>query len=149
TKQVDTIIMWGIIMLIISLVAFAAGILNSYYSSHISNLTGYDIREKLFSTIQNFSYDILNMYPASMIVTRFTNDVRQVQNTLFMRLRIMVKAPLLVIGSVIMAFIVNVKLSLIFLLIVPLLVLFLYWVLIRGSRMFSKVQSRIDMVNRV
>lgn len=149
TKQVDTIIMWGVIMLIISLVAFAAGIFNSYYSSHISNLTGYDIREKLFSTIQNFSYDILNMYPASMIVTRFTNDVRQIQNTLFMSLRIMVKAPLLVIGSVIMAFIVNVKLSLIFLLIVPLLVLFLYWVLIKGSRMFSKVQSRIDMVNRV
>jgi ATP-binding cassette subfamily B protein len=148
-KQPERIFLWGGIMLGITVISFSAGIGNSFFSSHISNATSYDIRKKLFATIQRFSFDILHMYPTSMIVTRFTNDVRQIQNTIFMSLRIMVRAPLMVIGSIIMAFIINVKISLIFLFTVPLLIVFLYWVLIKGSAMFSKIQGLIDNVNRV
>lgn len=147
--QTDRLYFWGSIMLATTIIAFTAGILNSYFSAHISTAVGYDIREKLFATIQQFSFDILSLYPTSMLVTRFTNDVRQIQNTLFMALRIMTKAPLLVIGSVFMAFIVNFKISLIFLVTVPILLVFLYWVLQKGSNMFTSVQEKIDTVNRV
>src|SRR5699024_9694631 len=93
--------------------------------------------------------ETLSLYPTSTLVTRFTNDVRQIQNTIFMALRIMVRAPLLVIGSVIMALIINVKLSLIFIVIVPILIAFLFWVLVKGSDMFNRVQEKVDHVNRV
>ena len=149
TNNRENLIMWGSIMLGITIFTFVAGIINSYFSSHVSISFAYDIREKLFKKIQNFTFEKLTVYPTSTLVTRFTNDVRQIQNTIFMSLRIMVRAPLLVIGSVIMALIVNVKISLIFLIIVPLLVAFLYCVLIKGSHMFNKVQESVDYVNRV
>lgn len=149
TNNRENLIIWGSIMIGITIFTFVAGIINSYFSSHVSISFAYDIREKLFKKIQNFTFEKLTVYPTSTLVTRFTNDVRQIQNTIFMSLRIMVRAPLLVIGSVIMALIVNVKISLIFLIIVPLLVAFLYWVLIKGSHMFNKVQESVDYVNRV
>lgn len=145
----ENLILWGSIMLGITMFTFVAGIINSYFSSHVSISFAYDIREKLFAKIQNFTFEKLSLYPTSTLVTRFTNDVRQIQNTIFMALRIMVRAPLLVIGSIMMALIVNVKISLIFLIIVPLLIAFLYWVLIKGSNMFNKVQESVDYVNRV
>src|SRR5699024_11237455 len=94
------IFMYVYIMLFISIISFLSVIFNSYFSSHVGNATSYDIREKLFAKLQRFSFDILNFYPTSMVVTRFTNDVRQIQNMIFMSLRIMMRAPLMVIGSI-------------------------------------------------
>lgn len=101
-------------MIGLALLSFLAGVLNSFLSSHVSFSYAYDLREELFSKIQNFTYAKLNKYPTSSLVTRFTNDIRQIQNTVFMVLRIMAKAPLTVLGGVIMAFVVNAQLALIF-----------------------------------
>ncbi|HLQ95492.1 MAG TPA: ABC transporter ATP-binding protein [Pseudogracilibacillus sp.] len=140
---------WGSIMLGTTLLAFLSGIMNSYFAAHISTAAGHDIREHLFAKIQEFSFDMLTLYPVSMIITRFTNDIRIVQNTILMGLRIMVKAPIMVIGSVFMSFIIDWKLSLVFLITVPILIFFLGWVLKVGSRLFTQVQERVDHVNRV
>lgn len=148
-KDIGTIVMWGSIMIGLAFAAFIAGIINSFYASHISYGFGYDIREKLFKKVQEFSFANLNQFPTSVLMTRFTNDVRQLQNTIFMGLRIMAKAPLIVLGGVVMAFVVNARLALIFLITVPLLVFFLFWVLKRASRLFNSVQKRVDNVNRV
>lgn len=147
--QTDKVIYWGIIMVIVSAIAFLSGIINSYYAAHVSTASAYNIRKKLFSHIQQFSYAKLNKFPTSMLMTRFTNDIRQIQQTTFMSLRIMLKSPLMVIGSVIMALVINPRISMIFLIIVPVLIIFLYWVLNKGSMMFQKVQSRIDQVNQI
>ncbi len=148
-QDIGNIVMWGSIMIGLSFVALAAGICNSFYSSHVSFAFGYDIRQKLFSRIQYFSFKSLSNYPTSGLVTRFTNDIRQIQNTIFMGLRIMVKAPLQVIGGMTMAFIVNFRLAMIFLVTVPLLIFFLLFVMKLASKMFSKVQANVDNVNRV
>lgn len=148
-KDLNNIIMWGSIMIGLAFVAFISGLVNSMYASHVSMGFAYDIREKLFDKVQTFSVKSLNMYPTSSLVTRFTNDVRQVQNTIHMGLRIMVRAPFLVIGAVMMSFIVNIKLSFIFLITIPLLILFLLWVLKKSSKMFTRVQQKIDGVNQV
>ncbi|WP_461179950.1 ABC transporter ATP-binding protein [Virgibacillus ainsalahensis] len=148
-QDLNNIVMWGSIMIGLAFVAFAAGVFNSFYSSHVSFAFGYDIRQKLFEKIQGFSYKNLSQYPTSGLVTRFTNDIRQIQNTVFMALRIMAKAPLLVVGGVVMAFLVNARLALIFLLTVPLLILFLLWVLKKAGKMFARIQSNVDNVNRV
>ncbi|MFA1818915.1 ABC transporter ATP-binding protein [Virgibacillus oceani] len=148
-QDINNIIMWGSIMIGLAFIAFIAGIINSFYASHAAWGFARDIREKLFEKIQAFSFANLNMYPTSALVTRFTNDVRQIQNTIFMALRIMSKAPLIVIGGVTMAFIVNARLALVFLVTVPLLIGFLLWVLKVARSMFDKVQSSVDNVNRI
>src|SRR5699024_10896473 len=127
-QDINNIIMWGSIMIGMAFFAFISGILNSFYASHTSNILGLDIRYTLYEKIESFSFLILNQFPTSSLVTRFTNDIRQVQNTVFMGLRIMVRAPLMIIGSVIMALIINFKLASIFLIVVPISIFFILWV---------------------
>ncbi|MEN2466726.1 ABC transporter ATP-binding protein [Ornithinibacillus sp. FSL M8-0202] len=148
-QDLNNIVMWGSIMIGLALFSFISGIINSFYSSHVSWGFAHDLRERLFRKIQEFSFANLNRFPTSHLMTLFTNDVRQIQNTIFMGLRIMAKAPLITIGGVIMAFIVNPKLAVIFLITVPLLIVFLVWVLKIASKMFNRVQNSIDHVNRV
>ncbi|MFD2045376.1 ABC transporter ATP-binding protein [Ornithinibacillus salinisoli] len=148
-NDMNNIIMWGSIMIGLALFAFISGIINSFFSSHVSWGFAHDMRERLFRKVQAFSFANLNKYPTSGLMTRFTNDVRQIQNTIFMALRIMAKAPLLVLGGVIMAFVVNPRLAVIFLITVPLLIVFLLWVLKKATKMFDRVQRSVDNVNRV
>lgn len=148
-QDMNNIIMWGSIMIGLSFIAFICGILNSFYASHASNNLSLDIRNQLFKKIQSFSFAILNQFPTSSLVTRFTNDIRQVQNTVFMGLRIMIRAPLMIIGSMIMALYINFKLASIFLIVVPIAIIFVLWVFKKGSVMFDTVQRKTDSVNLV
>jgi len=148
-EDIPSIIRWGSIMIALALFSMVLGVFNSFYASHVSYAFGYDIRKTLFAKIQNFSFANLDTYPSSGLITRFTNDVRQIQHTLFMGLRVMAKAPLTVAGGVIMAFVVNAQLALVFVVTVPLLIGFLLWILRKSSRMFITVQKSIDRLNRV
>ncbi len=148
-KDLDTVLKWGFIMVGMSLVAFISGVTNSFFAAHTSQGFGYDVRESLYRKVQSFSFASFNKLPASSLITRMTNDVRQLQNTIFMSLRIMLRAPLLVVGSTLMALIVNARLALILIVVIPVLWLFLFWVLKRGWSLFERVQSRLDKVNEV
>jgi ATP-binding cassette, subfamily B, multidrug efflux pump len=147
--DISAIIKWGVIMVGMSLLAFISGIVNSFYAAHVSQSFGLDVRKAIFDKVQSFSFSKFNLFPTSSLITRMTNDVVQVQNTVFMSLRIMLRAPLLIIGGVIMALIVNFKVSLIFLIVIPILFIFLYWVMNKGDVLFKSVQERIDRVNGV
>jgi len=148
-SDMSQIIFWGSLMIGLSLFAFIIGILNSFYSSHVSMSFAYDLRQGLFEKVQRFSFESLSKFPSSSLVTRFTNDIRQIQTTVFMILRIMAKAPLLVFGGIAMSFIVNPRLASIFLIIVPIVLLFLGWVMKKAGKMFLNVQESVDRVNRV
>ena len=148
-KDLDVVLRWGFIMVGMSLIAFVSGITNSFFAAHTSQGFGYDVRESLYKKVQSFSFASFSKLPASSLITRMTNDVRQLQNTIFMSLRIMLRAPLLVVGSTIMALIVNVRLALVLVFVIPMLWLFLVWVLKRGWNLFERVQSRLDKVNEV
>lgn len=147
--DLSVVMLWGGIMIGMSLIAFASGILNSFYAAHASQGMGYDIRSKVFEKVQSFSFANFSQFPASSLITRMTSDVTQLQNTVFMSLRIMLRAPLLVIGSVIMALLVNVKLALILVVAVPLLIMFLMWIMSKAGRLFRAVQEKLDNVNSV
>src|SRR5699024_12161949 len=82
-------------MIGLALLSFGAGIANSFYASHTSWGFAVDVRNKMFQRVQQFSFANLTKYPTSALVTSFTNDVRQIQHTIFMALRIMTRAPLL------------------------------------------------------
>ncbi|WP_409291480.1 ABC transporter ATP-binding protein [Peribacillus sp. SCS-37] len=147
--EMGVIAKWGGVLLAVSIFAFIGGIINSFYASHVSQSFAYDVRREVFSRIQSFSFESFSRFPASSLITRMTNDVTQVQNTVFMALRIMLRAPLLIIGSTIMAFMVNAKLALVLAAVIPLLMIFLGWVMNKGGTLFKTVQVRLDRVNSV
>ncbi|PLR83596.1 ABC transporter ATP-binding protein [Bacillus sp. V33-4] len=148
-ENLPVVMFWGAVMVAFSIIAFAAGVTNSFYASHVSQSFGYDVRESLFNKVQSFSFANFNRFPAASLVTRMTNDVTQIQNTVFMSLRIALRAPLLVIGGVMMAFAVNVKLALILATALPILFVFLLWLMKKGRSLFKSVQSKLDGVNNV
>ncbi|TYS67578.1 ABC transporter ATP-binding protein [Sutcliffiella horikoshii] len=149
TGDLDAVMKWGGIMVLFSFIAFAAGVTNSFFAAHVSQSFGFDIRRGLFGKIQSFSFANFSLFPTSSLITRMTNDVTQIQNTVFMSLRIMLRAPLLVVGGVIMALIVNWQLALFLVIGVPVLFLFLVWVMKKGGALFKAVQEKLDGVNNV
>lgn len=145
----DVVMFWGGLMLACSLIAFVIGILSSFYAAHVSQSFGFDLRQSLYSKVQDFTFPQFGRFQVSSLITRLTNDVQQLQNTVFMGLRVMLRAPLFVFGSVIMSLLVNPSVALWFIIGLPFLCLFLAWVLKRGESLFSAVQSRLDKVNGV
>ncbi|WP_404323581.1 ABC transporter ATP-binding protein/permease [Cytobacillus firmus] len=148
-NDLQEILKWGGIMLAASFAAFAAGVINSFYAAHVSQSFGFDVRKSLYDKVQSFSFANFNLFPTSSLITRMTNDITQLQNTVFMSLRIMMRAPLLIIGGLIMAFVVDVKLALILSAVAPFLFLFLFWVMGKGGALFKAVQEKLDSVNSV
>jgi len=148
-RNVEVILLWGGVLIGCTIAAFAAGILSSFYAAYVSQNFGFDVRETLYSKVQSFSFANFNRFPESSLITRLTNDVMYLQNMVFMGLRIMLRAPLLVIGSVAMALFVNPKLGLWLAICIPFLIVFLIWVLKKGERMFRAVQQQLDHVNSV
>ncbi|GKU80254.1 ABC transporter ATP-binding protein [Paenibacillus sp. L3-i20] len=148
-NQLNVVFMWGGALLVCSILAFVIGIFSSFYAAHVSQSFGFDLRKTLFEKVQTFSYASFNRFPESSMITRLTNDVMQLQNTIFMGLRIMLRAPLYVVGSIIMAFVVNPVLAIWFAAAIPFLAIFLVWVLKRGSNLFRGVQQQLDLLNGV
>lgn len=145
----EVIWVWGSTMMALAFVALVSGVVNSYFAAHVAQSFGFDVRQALFRRIQAFSMATFLRFPTSGLITRLTSDVTMVQNVLFMGLRIMMRAPLLVIGSLVMAFVVHAKLALYLVVGVPFLLLFLWYMTRRGVRNFAQVQQRVDRVNRV
>lgn len=143
------VLLWGVVMFFLSFLAFGAGITNSYFSSHVAQSFAFDIRNALFRKIQSFTMATYLKFPTSSLITRLTSDITQVQNVLFMSLRIMLRAPLVVIGSMIMALLVNAKMAIFLLVGAPFLLVFLLIMVKKGITYFSVVQARVDRVNRV
>lgn len=145
----DMIIQWGVILLVLSFIAFISGVVNSYFSSHTAQSFAFDLRNALFDKIQSFTLATYQKFSTASLITRLTNDVTQVQTVLFMSLRIMLRAPLAVIGSIIMAFVVNAKLALFLVIGAPIILVFLIFMLAKGVAYFGRVQKRVDRLNRV
>ncbi|WP_043931264.1 ABC transporter ATP-binding protein [Bacillus sp. EB01] len=148
-KDIGVVTTWGLVMLGVSALAFGAGILNSFYAGHASQSYGYDLRKALFEKVQSFSFSNFDRFSTSSLVTRMTNDVTMIQNTVFMSLRIMMRAPLLIFGGLIMALVVDVKLGLILAGVTPFLVIFLGWAMTKARGFFLAMQKYLDRVNSV
>ncbi|WP_075618480.1 ABC transporter ATP-binding protein [Paenisporosarcina indica] len=140
---------WGGVMMLMAVFAFLSGATNSFFASHASQSFGFDVRSALFKQVQQFSVATLTKFPTAGLITRLTSDVTMVQNVLFMSLRIMLRAPLLVIGSIIAAFIINAYLAMFLVIGAPFLLVFLYIMVKKGVNYFALVQVRLDRVNRV
>lgn len=139
----------GFLMIGIAIVGSIGGVLCTIFSSKAAMNMGADLREKLFKTVQFLSMRELNELTTGQLVTILTNDVTRIQNMTVMILRILIRIPLLLFGSLVMAIITSPKLSLIFVVLVPLLVLSVLLIMKKGFLLFREVQPKLDRINGV
>ncbi|EUJ42588.1 ABC transporter ATP-binding protein [Listeria riparia] len=147
----DTDYIWkvGLQMLLISGASGLLSVIIVYYASHISMGFGRDLRDGIFSRVENFSLQEFDKVGTASLITRSTNDVVQIQNVLYMMLRMMVMAPIMLIGGVIMAVGKDAKLSLIFVVVLPILLLLVVLLGGKAMPMFKSLQKKMDKLNRV
>ena len=148
-KDMQYLIQTLLLMLGVAIIGYVGGIGCSYFSARAAINAGTDIREALFTHVQALSFGNIDKLKTGNLITRLTNDVVQVQRSMMMMLRIMVRAPLQIIGSFIMTYIISPSLFLILLVIVPLLVIAMIIILRKGYPLYRKVQHRLDQVNTV
>lgn len=120
-----------------------------FFSSIASARFGRDLRSEVFKKVQSFSFVELDKLKTSSLITRITNDITQVQQTMLMMLRMMIRAPFTVIGGIIMAFTISPKLSVIFLVAMPLILIIVLFVIKAAFPLFMQMQNKIDRVNTV
>ncbi|KGP92607.1 ABC transporter ATP-binding protein [Pontibacillus chungwhensis BH030062] len=138
---------WGGLLLGLSLLAFIAGITNSFFAANVSQGVARDVREAMFKRIQYFIPAQLQKFSLSTLLTRMTSDVTQLQSLLFMAMRIMLRAPLFILFGLVMAIIVEPSLATVLLLAVPLLLGCMVIVMVKGVKRFRSVQTNLDQVN--
>ena len=148
-KNLNYVIKMGIIMLIIAGFGAIAASIRNVISSNVSQKLGTEMRSDLFKKIQGFSFENIDKFEGATLVTRLTNDVTQVQNFVNGLMRILVKAPIVGIGSIIMATRLNLRLSMILFSIVPVIAILIYGNVKLGYPYFIKVQKSLDSVNGV
>ena len=108
---------------------------------------GADVRSAVYRKIQSLSFGNLDRLGTGNLVTRLTNDVNQVQDVVLMALRILVRAPLLVVGSLIMAILTSPRLAILLVILVPLLIVVLLVVITRSFPLFYRLQANLDRLN--
>jgi ATP-binding cassette subfamily B multidrug efflux pump len=139
----------GGLMLGITLLQIACAVIAVYFGAKAAMGTGRDLRGAIFARVGEFSEQEVTKFGAPSLITRSTNDVQQVQQLVLMGATMMVAAPMLAIGGVIMAIQQDVQLSWLIAVAVPVLLTGVGLIIIRMVPLFRKMQKRIDTVNRV
>lgn len=139
----------GLLMLIMAGIGLAGGLMTMKTSSVVSQKFSYRLRKAMYDKISSFSFKNIDTFSTSSLTTRLTNDVTMLQNTVMMGLRILVRAPALLIVSAVFAFSINAKLSMILLILFPIMIIIIAVILKFGFPMFQKMQKKIDNINRV
>ena len=138
----------GFKMIVVAFIGILGGMLCGFFSTLASMNMGKNMRQGLFNKIQSLSFSEIDQFKTSLI-TRLTNDVTQVQNMVMMALRGMVRSPLICLGGIIMSLSISVKLSIIFLVVIPLIILSVIVITAKSTPFFTAMQKKIDNVNLV
>lgn len=143
------IIQTGLLMVAVALVGVVGGMLCTVFALLAAQHFSADLRGELFRKVQALSFGNLDRLETGSLITRLTTDVTQVQDVVSMLLRIMVRAPLLMVGSLVMAFITSPRLSLLFVVLIPLVLISLAIIFRKIYPLFGRVQRQLDRVNTV
>ena len=138
-----------ILMFVCALLGVTGGLGNMYFSTRAGYGFARDLRSDLYRRIQSFSFSDIDRFKTGSLVTRTTNDVTQIQNAFTTCIRMLVRAPFLCIGGVVMVLVLNAKLSLVVLAAIPFLTAMIVFLLKRGRPLFTSMQEKLDRVNTV
>lgn len=139
----------GLLMVGFAFLGGIGGVGCTFFTELASQGFGADLRQALFRKVQTFSFGNLDELETGKLITRLTNDVTQVQELVSMMLRIMVRAPLTLLGSLILAVITSPRLALILVILGPLVLAIVMWIIAKAYPLFGEVQRRLDDLNTV
>ncbi|HAQ41806.1 MAG TPA: ABC transporter [Clostridiales bacterium] len=147
--NMDYVFKLGIILILLNLVSLSFGALSGKFAAEASAGYARNLRQDMYYKIQDYSFSNIDKFSASSLVTRLTTDVTNVQNAFQMIIRVAIRSPLMLIFSLIMAFGINSRMSLIFICIVPFMGLGLYFIISNAHPIFKRVFKTYDRLNRV
>lgn len=139
----------GGIMVLLGVLGLCCALVCQYLASRASQGVGTVIRNDLFRHINTFSHAELDRFGTPSLITRITGDVNQVQSAVAMLIRLVVRAPFLVIGAAVMAMTIDLKLSVIFLAVMPLVSLILYLIMSRSVPFYKVIQKKLDKISLI
>ena len=139
----------GALMVVTALLMMLGGVMGAFFAIRASVNFAADLRQDLFEKVQKFSFANIERFSTGSLVTRLTNDVTNLQNTVSMALRMMLRAPGMLIGALIMAFAMNPELAAVLIVIIPLLIIALMLIMKTAFPRFNIMQKKIDNVNSV
>jgi ATP-binding cassette subfamily B protein len=139
----------GEVMLVFAIVVGACAIVAVYWSSRVAMGAGADMREAVFTRVQTFSARDMNTFGTASLITRNTNDIQQIQLFLQLALTMMVIAPIMCVGGIILAIHEGAQLSLLLVVAVPVMAIFIGTVMVKVVPQFRSMQVKIDRINQV
>lgn len=145
--NIGQVYFYGGLMLIMAFLSLLSGVLAGKYAAAASSGFACNLRDGMYENIQRFSFSNIDKYSTAGLVTRMTTDVTNVQNSYQMILRIAVRAPLMLVCSMAMCFLINVRLSLIFLAAIVVLAAALGLIMTRTTKIFDEVFRKYDDLN--
>ncbi|MGH1646550.1 ABC transporter ATP-binding protein [Enterococcus gilvus] len=143
------VIEMAVAMLGLSIVGLLCALICQYYASIASQGFGTVLRNRLMEKINSFSHNELNRFGTDTLITRMTNDINQMQGALAMLIRLVVRAPFLSIGSVIMSFYIDWQMGIIFLILLPLFCLILFLIIHYSVPLYKVIQQKLDQLNQL
>ncbi len=139
----------GGIMILMGALGLCCALVCQYLASRASQGVGTVVRNDLFRHIGSLSHAELDRFGTPSLITRVTNDVNQVQSAVAMLIRLVVRAPFLVIGAAVMAMTIDLKLSLVFLAVMPLVAAVLYFIMFRSVPLYRVIQKKLDKISLI
>ena len=137
----------GLLMLLLAGVAMACGVLAAKYSTFASQGFGANLRQCLFDKVQEFSFADIDRFSSASLITRMTNDVNAMTMMLAMGLRMLVRAPVMLVAALAISIFLNARLAVILLVVIPLMALVIGLLMKLCTKLFEVVQARIDALN--
>ena len=147
--NINYIIRIGMWMILIAIIAMICSVLGSYLAAKVATGFGRDLRTKVFSKVESFSLEEFDKKGTASLIIRTTNDITQIQRLAVIMLRMFLRAPLLFIGGIIMAVSKDTKLSLVFVVILPILSIIIFFVAKKSMFLFKSMQTKLDKLNLV
>lgn len=136
----------GLVLLLLGVVGLASSITAQFFAAKAAVGVSTKLRQALFDHIEDLSFTDIDKAGTSTMITRMTSDVNQVQSGINMTLRLFLRSPIIVFGAMIMAFTIDVKCALIFVVAIPLLSIVVFGIILSTIPMYKKVQSKLDQV---
>ena len=147
--DINYIIRTGGWMILFAILAMISSVLGSYLAAKVSTGFGRDLRTKVFTKVESFSLEEFDEKGTASLIIRTTNDITQIQRLVFTMLRMFLRAPLIFIGGIIMAVSKDAKLSLVFMVILPILSIIIFFVAKKSMSLFKSMQIKLDKLNLV
>ena len=145
----DYVIKMGILMLVIATCGVIFAYICQYSASIASQGFGTDVRNAMFKKIGTLSFTQLDKLGTPSLINRITGDVNQLQSAVAMLIRLVIRAPFLCVGGLIMAMTIDLKLSIIFMIVIPLFILVLFLVMFKAVPLYKSVQKKLDTLTLV